>query len=149
MTSQFLRYPGFWGTCTSTCTCTADLPKLIQICTILAYLNYFRCVFEPLDTYLNHLLHDLIKIQVHPPMWIMSSWPKVCSSHMLRKYLFLQRVVENWNQLSNDEVNAAKTSGFKTNYDKKEAERRTARNRHPYVSGIRNYNLRVFTSVNP
>ena len=66
-----------------------------------------------------------------------------------RKYFFSQRVVEKWNQLTNEEVNAAKTSGFKANYDKKEAERRAARNRHPYVSGIRNYILRVFTSVYP
>ena len=41
-----------------------------------------------------------------------------------RKYFFSQRVVENWNQLSNEEVNTTKTLGFKANYDKKEAERR-------------------------
>ena len=66
-----------------------------------------------------------------------------------RKYFFSQRVVEKWNQLTNEEVNAVKTSGFKENYDRKEAERKAARNRHPYVSGIRNYILRVFTSVYP
>ena len=66
-----------------------------------------------------------------------------------RKYFFSQRVVGKWNQLSNEEVNATKTSGFKANYDRKEAERRALRCRHPYVSGIRNYILRVFTSVYP
>ena len=66
-----------------------------------------------------------------------------------RKYFFSQRVIGKWNQLSNEEVNAAKTSGFKANYDRKEAERRAARCKHPYVSGIRNYILRVFTSVYP
>ena len=66
-----------------------------------------------------------------------------------RKYFFSQRVVGKWNQLSNEEVNATKTSGFKANYDRKEAERRATRCRHPYVSGIRNYILRVFTSVYP
>ena len=64
-----------------------------------------------------------------------------------RKYFFSQRVVEKWNQLSNEEVNAPKTSGFKANYDRKEAERKAASSRHPYVSGIRNYTLRVFASV--
>ena len=66
-----------------------------------------------------------------------------------RKYFFSQRVVGKWNQLSNEEVNATKTSGFKANYDRKEAERRALRCRHPYVSGVRNYILRVFTSVYP
>ena len=66
-----------------------------------------------------------------------------------RKHFFSQRVIEKWNQLSNEEVNAAKTSSFKANYDRKEAERRAARCRHPYVSGIRNYILRVFMSVYP
>ena len=66
-----------------------------------------------------------------------------------RKYFFSQRVIEKWNQLSNEEVNAAKTSSFKANYDRMEAERRAARCRHPYVSGIRNYILRVFPSVYP
>ena len=64
-----------------------------------------------------------------------------------RKYFFSQRVVEKWNKLSNEEVNAPKTSGFKANYDRKEAERKAASTRHPYVSGIRNYTLRVFTSI--
>ena len=64
-----------------------------------------------------------------------------------RKYFFSQRVIEKWNQLSNEEVNAQKTSGFKANYDRKEAERKAASASHPYVSGIRNYALRVFTSV--
>ena len=64
-----------------------------------------------------------------------------------RKYFFSQRVIEKWNQLSNEEVNAHKTSGIKANYDRKEAERKAASASHPYVSGIRNYALRVFTSV--
>ena len=54
-----------------------------------------------------------------------------------RKYTFSQRVVGKWNGLSNEEVNAAKTSGFKAKYDKKEEERREARNRNPFVSGNR------------
>ena len=62
-----------------------------------------------------------------------------------RKYFFSQRVVEKWNQLSNEEVNAPKTSGFKANYDRMEVERKAASSRHPYVSGVRNYTLRVFT----
>ena len=35
-----------------------------------------------------------------------------------RKYFFSQRVVGKWNQLSNEEVNVTKTSGFKANYDR-------------------------------
>ena len=66
-----------------------------------------------------------------------------------RKFVFSQRVVEKWNTLSNEEVNAAKTSGFKANYDRKEAERREMRNRNPFVSGNRSYTLRVFASANP
>ena len=40
-----------------------------------------------------------------------------------RKYTFSQRVVEKWNGLSNEEVNATKTSRFKAKYDKKEERR--------------------------
>ena len=50
-----------------------------------------------------------------------------------RKFVFSQRVVDKWNSLSNEEVNAAKTSGFKANYDRKEKERREMRDRYPYV----------------
>ena len=35
-----------------------------------------------------------------------------------RKFAFSQRVVEKWNRLSNEEVNAAKMSGFKAIYDR-------------------------------
>ena len=66
-----------------------------------------------------------------------------------RKFVFSQRVVDKWNSLSNEEVNAAKTSGFKANYDRKEKERREMRDRYPYVSGNRSYTLRVFASANP
>ena len=66
-----------------------------------------------------------------------------------RKFVFSQRVVEKWNGLSNEEVNAAKTSGFKAKYDRKEEERREARNRNPFVSGNRSYTLRVFASAYP
>ena len=67
----------------------------------------------------------------------------------IRKFVFSQRVVNKWNSLSNEEVNAAKTSGFKANFDKRETERRELRNRNPYVSGNRSYTLRVFASANP
>ena len=60
-----------------------------------------------------------------------------------RKYTFSYRVVDKWNSLSKSEFNAKKTSGFKSAYDKNEAERKKAREDYPYVSGVRYYTLRV------
>ena len=60
-----------------------------------------------------------------------------------RKYTFSNRVVDKWNSLSRSEINASKTSGFKSAYDKNEAERRRAREDYPYVSGVRYYTLRI------
>ena len=53
-----------------------------------------------------------------------------------RKFVFSQRVVDKWNSLSNEEVNAAKTSGFKANHDRKEKEKREMRDRNPLCQGI-------------
>ena len=44
----------------------------------------------------------------------------------LRKNWFSQRVVQKWNSLTKDEVEADKTSGFKAEYDKLEASRKEA-----------------------
>ena len=41
----------------------------------------------------------------------------------LRKNWFSQRVVQKWNSLTVDEVEAKKTSDFKAQYDKLEASR--------------------------
>ena len=41
----------------------------------------------------------------------------------LRKNWFSQRVVQKWNSLTKDEVEAKKTSDFKAQYDKLEASR--------------------------
>ena len=51
----------------------------------------------------------------------------------VRKYFFSQRVVKKWNMLTLSEVEARKTSEFKTMYDKKEKERAAARESDIYV----------------
>ena len=64
----------------------------------------------------------------------------------VRKYFFSQRVVKKWNMLTLSEVEARKTSGFKTMYDKKE-ERATARENDIYtciVSKIAQFYLRRY-----
>ena len=43
----------------------------------------------------------------------------------MRKYWFSQRVVDKWNALTTEEVEASKTSSFKARYDRNEARRRT------------------------
>ena len=45
----------------------------------------------------------------------------------LRANTFSQRVVTSWNQLSKNEVQAKKTSGFKAQFDKNELVRRSER----------------------
>ena len=49
------------------------------------------------------------------------------SKKNLRANTFSQRVVNSWNKLSKKEVQAKKTSGFKTHFDKNEVERRRVR----------------------
>ena len=49
------------------------------------------------------------------------------SKKTLRANTFSQRVVNPWNKLSKNEVQAKKTSGFKTHFDKNEVERRRVR----------------------
>ena len=49
------------------------------------------------------------------------------SKKNLRTNTFSQRVVNSWNKLSKKEVQAKKTSGFKTHFDKNEVERRRVR----------------------
>ena len=44
----------------------------------------------------------------------------------LRKNWFSHRVVQKWNSLTKDEVEAKKTSEFKAQYDKLEASRKEA-----------------------
>ena len=51
----------------------------------------------------------------------------------VRKYFFFQRVVEKWNTLTLNEVEARKSSGFKIMYEKKEKERATARENDIYA----------------
>ena len=46
----------------------------------------------------------------------------------LRANTFSQRVVNPWNKLSKNEVQAKKTSGFKAHFDKNELERRRVKN---------------------
>ena len=46
----------------------------------------------------------------------------------LRANTFSQRVVNPWNKLKKNEVQARKTSGFKAQFDKNELERRSVRN---------------------
>ena len=50
------------------------------------------------------------------------------SNKGLRANTFSQRVVNPWNNLSKNEVQARKTSGFKAHFDKNELERRSVRN---------------------
>ena len=51
----------------------------------------------------------------------------------IRKYYFSQRVVKNWNTLTEEEVNAKKTGEFKRKYDKKEAERIANQMENEYI----------------
>ena len=60
-----------------------------------------------------------------------------------RGFVFSHRVVEKWNSLSPEEVEALKTGDFKDNYDKRESARKSARTNHPFISGVRNFVLRV------
>ena len=50
------------------------------------------------------------------------------SNKSLRANTFSQRVVNPWNKLKKNEVQARKTSGFKAQFDKNELERRSVRN---------------------
>ena len=43
------------------------------------------------------------------------------------RYVFSHRVVDRWNELQRDEVEAGTTSTFKARYDIREADRREAR----------------------
>ena len=66
-----------------------------------------------------------------------------------RKYVFSYRVIQKWNDLTKEEVQAKKTSGFKAKYDKNEKDRKELRERSSFTSGVRNYVLRIFASVLP
>ena len=50
------------------------------------------------------------------------------SNKGLRANTFSQRVVNPWNKLKKNEVQARKNSGFKAHFDKNELERRSVRN---------------------
>ena len=52
---------------------------------------------------------------------------KRTSGRGMRKYTFSQRVVNPWNKLQRDEVQAKKTSNFKAKFDTNEAKRRVSR----------------------
>ena len=64
-----------------------------------------------------------------------------------RRFVFSHRVVDKWNSLTREETEAIKTSGFKSAYDVKEADRKKARDRYPFVSGVRHFALRVLSSI--
>ena len=64
-----------------------------------------------------------------------------------RKYVFSHRVTRKWNELSREEVQSVKTSGFKEKYDKNEKERKRLISENDFTSGVRNYILRVFRSI--
>ena len=66
-----------------------------------------------------------------------------------RKYVFSYRVIKKWNELSKEEVQSVKTSGFKDKYDDNEKERKKLITNNPFTSGVRNYVLRVFRSILP
>ena len=66
-----------------------------------------------------------------------------------RKYVFSYRVIQKWNDLSKEEVQARKTSGFKAKYDKNEKDRKDLRESSSFTSGVRNYVLRIFAPVLP
>ena len=72
-------------------------------------------------------------------------------SHKLdkRKYVFSHRVIRKWNELSKEEVQSAKTSGFKEKYDKNEKDRKKLISENAFTSGVRNYILRVFRPILP
>ena len=72
-------------------------------------------------------------------------------SHKLdkRKYVFSHRVIRKWNELSREEVQSAKTSGFKEKYDTNEKERKKLISENAFTSGVRNYILRVFRPILP
>ena len=53
----------------------------------------------------------------------------------IRKYYFSQRVVKNWNTLTEEEVNAKKTGEFKRKYEKKAAERIAKQRENDYIFG--------------
>ena len=66
-----------------------------------------------------------------------------------RKYVFSHRVIRKWNELSKEEVQSAKTSGFKEKYDKNEKDRKKLISENAFTSGVRNYILRVFRPILP
>ena len=64
-----------------------------------------------------------------------------------RKFVFSHRVIEKWNRLPKEAVEAMKTSGFKSELDKWEIDMKAFRDRNPFVTGVRNYFLRIITSM--